>query len=221
MSLKSLKSAEDTTSDVTATTAVRVVPVEFVAALEETASPSVPADEVEADPPAWSETFPDPPPSPRRWPWAVGGLLALVALVFQAALAFRVELVVLWPESRPLLESLCDLAECEIGLPTRINLVGIEASDLFPDSEHRGRLALTATLKSRAPFAQQFPHIELTLTDSTDQAIARKVLAPADYLPSATSIANGMPPNADIVIAIGIEPAEIAASGYRLYLFYP
>jgi len=180
--------------------------------------PDTATDAADAD---WSSTFPESPPPPRRWPWVVGSLAALVALVLQAALAFRVELVVLWPESKAALVALCEIADCEVGLPAKAALVGIEASDLHPDSEHKGRLALAATLKNRAPFAQQFPHLELTLTDTADQAIARKVLAPADYLPPKTSVANGMPPNADIMVAIGIDSGEMTASGYRLYLFYP
>jgi predicted Zn finger-like uncharacterized protein len=169
----------------------------------------------------WSSTFPEPPPPPRRWPWVIGSLVALAAIVLQALLAFRVELAVLWPEGKPALVALCEIADCEVGLPAKVGLVGIEASDLHPDSEHKGRLVLAATLKNRAPFAQQFPHLELTLTDTADQAIARKVLAPADYLPPATPVANGMQPNADIMLAIGIDSGEVAASGYRLYLFYP
>lgn len=178
-------------------------------------APAPPASE------GWDSFLPEPPPPPRRWPWVAGSLVALVALVLQAALAFRVELAVLQPESRPVLEFLCEFAACEVGLPAKVGLVGIEASDLHPDSEHKGRLALAATLKNRAPFAQQFPHLELTLTDTADQAIARKVLAPADYLPAATAIAGGMKPNADIMIALGIDSGGMAASGYRLYLFYP
>jgi predicted Zn finger-like uncharacterized protein len=169
----------------------------------------------------WSSAFPEPPPPPLRWPWVIGSLVALAAIVLQALLAFRVELVVLWPEGKPALAALCEIADCEVGLPAKVGLVGIEASDLHPDSEHKGRLMLAATLKNRAPFAQQFPHLELTLTDTADQAIARKVLAPADYLPSATPVANGMKSNADILVAIGIDSGAIAASGYRLYLFYP
>lgn len=169
----------------------------------------------------WSTTFPEPPPPPRRWPWVIASLIALIAIVLQALLAFRVELVVLWPEAKPALVALCEIADCEVGLPAKVALVGIEASDLHPDSEHTGRLVLAATLKSRTPFAQQFPHLELTLTDAADQAIARKVLAPADYLPPTTPIANGMQPNADIMLAIGIDAGEMTASGYRLYLFYP
>ena len=168
-----------------------------------------------------SSSSPEQPPPPRRWPWVIGILVALAAILLQAVLAFRVELAVLWPEGKPALVALCEIADCEVGLPAKVGLVGIEASDLHPDSEHKGRLALAATLKNRAPFAQQFPHLELTLTDTADQAIARKVLTPADYLPPATPVANGMQPNADITLAIGIDSGEVAASGYRLYLFYP
>lgn len=168
-----------------------------------------------------SDDFSEPPPVPRRWPWVIGSLVALIALGLQAVLAFRVELSVLWPESKPRLVALCQAVGCEVGFPARIALVGIEASDLHPDSEHKGRLALSAILKNRAPFAQQYPHLELTLTDTADKAIARKVLAPADYLPPKSSSAGGMPPNADIAVIVGVDSGELAASGYRLYVFYP
>ena len=191
----------------------------------ETEGPPAPeateAAEPEADVPDWSETFPEPPPPPRRWPWVIGSLAAFAAIGLQAAVAFRVELAVLWPETKPALIALCDFADCEVGLPTKVALVSIEASDLVPDKEHTGRLALTATLKNRAPFTQQFPHLELTLTDTADKAIARKVLAPTDYLPPKTALANGMSSNADIMVTIGVDPGEMTASGYRLYLFYP
>ncbi|OHC67327.1 MAG: hypothetical protein A3H93_15105 [Rhodocyclales bacterium RIFCSPLOWO2_02_FULL_63_24] len=169
----------------------------------------------------WDPSFPAPTSPPRRWPWAIGSMLALAAIGLQALLAFRVELAVLWPEVKPALVTLCEMADCEVGLPAKVGLVGIEASDLHPDGEHPGRLALTATLKNRAPFSQRFPHLELTLTDTADKAIARKVLGPADYLPPKTAFAQGMLSNADIAVAVGIDPGELAASGYRLYLFYP
>jgi len=168
----------------------------------------------------WNEAFPEPKPR-RRWPWAIGSAVALAAIGLQVLIAFRVELAVLSPAARPSLSALCELAGCEVALPAKIGLVGIEASDLHPDTGRKGGLELTATLKNRAPFAQQFPHLELTLTDTADKAVARKVLAPADYLPTKAAIADGMQPNADVAVTVGIDPGEIAASGYRLYLFYP
>lgn len=178
----------------------------------------VPPDSGEAVITGWTEVA---PPPARRWLWIAGSLLALAALAWQATLAFRVEIAVLAPELRPTLGALCEVAGCEVGLPAKIAQIGIEASDLHPDTARPGRLMLSATLKNRAPFAQQYPHLELTLTDTADQAVARKVLVPADYLPPKTAAADGMPPNADIVVGVGIDAGELPASGYRLYLFYP
>lgn len=193
--------------------------------LAETVRPDADTDadkEVEESlPEDWAEILPEPPPPPRRWPWVIGSLVALAALGLQAALAFRTELAVVWPQTRPTLAALCEPAGCEVGLPAKVALVGIEASDLHPESERKGRLILTATLKNRAPFAQTFPHLELTLTDTEDKAVARKVLAPADYLAPGTSLPQGMHPGADIAVVVGIDSGEMPASGYRLYLFYP
>lgn len=207
-----------------ATDAANQIPVEPIAAIEPPApeQPMTGADlEADSEPAAWSETFPEPPAAPRRWPWIIGSLIALVVIGVQCALAFRVELAVLWPEGKPALVTLCDLAGCEVALPAKVSLVGIEASDLHPDTAQPDRLILTATLKNRAPFAQQFPHLELTLTDTADKAVARKVLAPADYLSAKAPVSDGMPAGADVAVAVGVEARDMTASGYRLYLFYP
>jgi hypothetical protein len=164
------------------------------------------------------------PPPPRRWPWLVGSLLALLALALQMSIAFRVELATWLPQTRPALITLCDLAGCEVGLPAKAELIGIEASDLHPDPQHAELLEVSATLKNRAPFAQTWPHLELTLTDTADKAIARKVLAPAEYLPAPTSktaLAAGMPANGEAAVSFIIATDGLTASGYRLYLFYP
>jgi len=162
---------------------------------------------------------------PRRrtwpWPWAVAGLLALVALVLQAALLFRVELAVLYPESRPLLLEACNVIGCELALPSKPELMSIESSDLHPDTSQPGRLQLVATLKNRAPFAQVYPHLELTLTDTADQALARKVLAPADYLAKDVKPNTGFTANKDLAVTLNLDAGSLPAAGYRLYLFYP
>lgn len=161
------------------------------------------------------------PPSRRAWPWVLGLLAALLALGIQAAIAFRIELAVLAPEAKPLLVALCDLAGCEVGLPKKIELVGIETSDLHPDPAHPGRLQLDAELRNRAPFAQAWPHLELTLTDTADQALIRRVLPPREYLPAKLDPAAGFPASGEQAIHLDLETAGIPAAGYRLYIFYP
>lgn len=193
--------------------------------VEADAPDTLPVDEVTSEKPeddasGWADAYDEPPP-PRRWPWVVGALLALLALGLQAIVTFRVELAVLWPEARPLLAAACEPLGCTVGLPAKVALVGIEASDLHPDTGQPGRLALTATLKNRAPFAQQFPHLELTLTDTADKPLVRKVVGPELYLPRGMPLANGMMPNADIAVNLALDAGNLPASGYRLYIFYP
>jgi predicted Zn finger-like uncharacterized protein len=157
----------------------------------------------------------------RRWPWLLGSLVLLTALLIQAAIAFRVELAVLWPPAKPGLLALCRMAGCTVGLPARGELIGIEASDLHPDPNQPGRLSLSATIANRAPFNQEFPHLELTLTDVADKPVARKVFPPASYLPPAIDRAAGMPASGEVAVNLVLDIGELSANGYRLYLFYP
>lgn len=162
--------------------------------------------------------------APRRWP-AVGlaagiAALALLALA-QLLFIFRQDAALAFPGSRPLLESWCAQLGCRIGLPRRAELVSIETSDLQPDSGRKGQLILGATIRNRADFAQDVPHLELTLTDARDRALARRVFAPADYLPAGGDARSGMGAGAELAVHLVIDASSIGASGYRLYVFYP
>jgi predicted Zn finger-like uncharacterized protein len=168
-------------------------------------------------PAAW-EIISEPPP-PRRWPWIAGLLILLVLAAGQLLYIFRVELAVLAPELRPALLAACEQLDCTLPRPRKAELIGIESSDLAPMDE--GRLLLTATLKNRAPFDQEYPHLELTLTDTQDTALLKKVLAPAAYLPAAHATNAGFAANAEVAVRLPLEISGLPAVGYRLYLFYP
>jgi predicted Zn finger-like uncharacterized protein len=152
--------------------------------------------------------------------WGLAATLALCLAVVQFGYHLRAELAISQPDLRPLLESLCDLLDCDIPLPHKAELVSIEASDLHPDPQRKALLVLAAALKNRAPFAQAYPHLELTLTDTQDQPMLRKVLAPSEYLAPGTDERAGFAANGDLAVGLWIE-AVPGASGYRLYLFYP
>ncbi len=160
------------------------------------------------------------PASHPKWPFVLVALALLVVLAGQVAHYFRAELAVTAPSLRPLLESACTLLDCDIPLPRHVELVSIEASDLQSDPGNGGALVLAATLKNRAAYAQAWPLLEITLTDVQDNAVLRRVLQPADYLPGQAD-PTLFPPNAEIAIKLWLEAKEIAAAGYRLYVFYP
>ena len=185
--------------------------------------------EAETEPPAVSEPEIGVEIAPeaaavRRGPklaWSFAGLAGIALLVLQAAYLFRAELSVSQPDLVPLLEEMCAVLECDIPLPRKADLVGIETSDLHPDPQQKTMLVLAATLKNRAPFVQAYPHLELTLTDTRDQPVLRKVLAPEDYLAQGVDARGGFAANGDLAVNLWLDPGETGASGYRLYLFYP
>lgn len=172
------------------------------------------ADEALPDEEVWADA-----PAPRRWPWALGLAASLLLAAIQLVYIFRVEIAVLSPELRPTLAAACELVGCAVPLPHKPELLGIETSDLAPAEGER--LLLTATLKNRAPFAQEYPHLELSLTDTQDAALLRKVLTPADYLPAAQTPAGGFAARGEVAVKLNFEARGVPAIGYRLYLFYP
>jgi len=164
-------------------------------------------------------SFAEPPRRPR-WPGVIAIMLLTLALALQAIHHFRGELAVRWPEAAPWLRQACVVVGCELALPRQADLISIEGSELQADTARGGLLALQATLKNRAGFAQAFPALELTLTDARDQLVARRVLPPAEYLPAA--VANGsFAANADLAVRLWIDAKGAGAAGYRLYVFYP
>lgn len=160
-------------------------------------------------------------PAPRpRWPFVLVSVLLIALLAGQAAHHYRAELAIAEPRLRPLLDSMCAALECDIPLPRHAEFVSIEASDLQSDAARGGALVLAATLKNRAPYAQAWPLLEVTLTDVQDNAVLRRVLQAADYLP-AKADPTVFPPNAEIAVKLWLETQDVAAAGYRLYVFYP
>ena len=176
----------------------------------------------EPEPEPVLELHEDVEPRPRRWPWVVGAVLALLILAGQVLLHFRTELVTLAPDARPILGAACKVLGCTLALPHKIDLIGIESSDMAPDdAQQPGTLHLTASLRNRASFAQAWPHLELTLTDAQERPLLRRALAPTDYLAATAAITAGFPRRSEQPVQLTLKIADVPAVGYRLYVFYP
>lgn len=161
--------------------------------------------------------------APRRtWLWSIAAFLAAAALLTQAAYRYRTEIAVLLPEAREPLEAACRAAGCTVPLPRRPDLIGIESSDLQAEGRE-SVIVLNAVLRNRAPFPQQYPSLELTLTDDADRPVVRRVLKPAEYLDPARAarLGSGIAPGAETALRVSLDASRARATGYRLYLFFP
>lgn len=161
------------------------------------------------------------PEKPARWPYVLAAILFSLALLGQAAFRFRGEIAIAMPTIRPVLEGLSQLLDTHIPLPRHVDLVSIEASDLQSDAAHGNLLVLNATVRNRAAYPQAYPSLELSLTDTQDNPIARKVFPPEEYLPARLKADQPFAANADIGVRLWIEAKDVSAAGYRLYVFYP
>ena len=167
-----------------------------------------------------------PEPRSRRatWLWALAALLGVLALAAQFGYRFRAELAAWNPAAREALVALCQPVGCDVPLPRHPELMSIDASELQADTRRDGLILLTASLRNRARFAQDYPALELTLTDENDRPVLRRVLAPRDYLEaprSAELIGQGISGGSEAALRVYLDTSRTRAIGYRLYLFYP
>jgi hypothetical protein len=152
---------------------------------------------------------------------ALAALLLALVLAGQLVFHFRTAIAIATPGLRPALAALSEALGSEIPLPRHAEMISIEASDL-QNEPGRGRLlALQATLRNAATYAQAYPALELALTDTSDKVIVRRVLLPVEYLPPAVVDNGAFAPNADVEVRLWLEAKDIQAAGYRLYVFYP
>ena len=152
---------------------------------------------------------------------ALASFLLLVGLLAQAAYIFRNHIAARWPETKPLLAKACAQLDCSVGLPAQIEAVSIESSELQTLAGSKDTFALTVLLRNHSQTVQTWPNIELTLNDSNEKAIARRVFVPRDYLPATQDISKGMSASSETPIKLFFEVTQLKAAGYRVYLFYP
>ncbi|WP_326537716.1 zinc-ribbon and DUF3426 domain-containing protein [Pseudorhodoferax sp.] len=142
--------------------------------------------------------------------------LAALGLVAQAGLAWRDRLAVSTPALKPWLQQACATLGCRIDDYRQINALSVEASGLVR-AEGASTYRLSLTLRNRAAIDVAAPALDLTLTDSQGQTLARRVLTMQDLqLPLRTLKAGSELP---IQVPLAITGRPI--SGYTVELFYP
>lgn len=156
----------------------------------------------------------------------VRALLALfaVALASLLGLQFAVQqrdaLLAFEPRAKPWLQMLCEQLVCDLSVPRRIDAIVIDSSS-FNKADGAGSYRLSFSLKNTSSSVVAMPSLEVSLTDSQDQAVVRRVLSPAQF-----GAANGMlAAGAEFsnALTLQVEPGSptLRIAGYRLLAFYP
>ena len=160
-----------------------------------------------------------PPPPPRAWRFAAAFLALL--LLLELAYAYRGPIAQRYPVLRPAMESVCARIACSVPWSREEALIKLEDSDLLEVPGKPNEIALGARIRNLAPVAQEYPHLELSLTDLTGQAALRRVLRPTDYLGRPLAHGEVMAPGSEIALQLRLETPRLKATGYALLVFYP
>ncbi len=160
-----------------------------------------------------------PPRQPRRWVAAIASLALVLAV--QGLWWFASPVAIALPGLRPALEGACGLVGCEVALPQLPDQLFIEGSDLqLLDVARPQEVLLSAQIRNRAAVTQQLPAIELTLIDTANRVVGRRVLRPAEYLEEGRRPQGGIAGNEEVAVRLYLNTGDLRAAGYRLYLFF-
>jgi predicted Zn finger-like uncharacterized protein len=151
-----------------------------------------------------------------------GGLVFVlgVTLALQSTYLFRHEIAREVPGLRPWLIMACAEIGCDMPLPRDPGFIKIVDSDLQSYPGHPGHYVFFATISNRAGFAQDWPSLELTLSDGIDTPLARRVITPEEWV-TRERIGSGFAPRSDLSVRLLFEVNQIDPSNYHVDSFYP
>ena len=148
------------------------------------------------------------------------GLILAILAGLQSVYYLRTSIAADYPQFKPYLVQACAALKCEIDLPKNLDFFALDDSDMQEDYEHKNVIKFSSLLINNAPYAQAYPNIELTLTDTSDQPVLRRLIKPSEYLASNTNNDAGINSREEMRINLSINVADIAVAGYRVLLLY-
>jgi len=149
-------------------------------------------------------------------------VLGCAGLLLQYALYARDTLAARQPALRPLLQQLCELTTgCQVSALRQIGAITIDGASFLRENGGDGyRLLFTLRNAARMPLAM--PAVELSLLDSQERVVVRRVLQPAEFGAPAVLAAGA---ERSAALPIELSGPQVAAlppvAGYRVVAFYP
>lgn len=145
-------------------------------------------------------------------------LLLAALLAAQWALHERDRLTAWRPDLLPLLQRVCAPIGCAVGPVRNIEAIVIDSSALV---RRLGNFhSFDLVLKNTADMALALPALELSLTDTRDEVISRRVFLPEEWPDAPAVIPAQSSLNVSFRLSLSVGEATPMA-GYRALVFYP
>jgi predicted Zn finger-like uncharacterized protein len=149
-------------------------------------------------------------PDKRTWITLLLVLLGLVALPAQV-LWFQFDTWTMNPHYRPIYETVCRVAGCELPPLRNITLIDAQKSVIRVHPQQPDARIVDVLMINNAEFAQPYPLIELLATNMRGQLIAGRRFKPEEYLRGEASGGTLMPSRTPVHVSLEIQdPGEDA-----------
>ena len=151
-------------------------------------------------------------PRTAKWQWAVLVVLSLL-LVLQVLVADRARLAAdeNW---RPIITRLCDALGCDVPAWHQPGAFAMLSRDVRPIIGTPGGLHVQATFRNDAAWTQDWPVLQLSLSDADGRVVGTRAFTPAEYLGKSATQA-GLAPGQSASIALQLHepnPGVVAFS---------
>jgi predicted Zn finger-like uncharacterized protein len=159
---------------------------------------------------------------PKQYSFLVGffSFLLVITLILQSTYFLRNEIARQFPPTKPLLERACIPLKCTIDLAKNLDLITIGDSDMQEDDTYQSVIKFSSSLKNNANYPQAYPNIELTLTDTDDRPVIKKLITPKGYLVPKEKIKHGLDPHETATIKLSFRADDPSVASYRILLLY-
>lgn len=149
-------------------------------------------------------------------------VIAVLLLILQVIRHERDGIAARQPNLRPALAALCQYTGCELAALRQIGDIVIEGAAFAREKSGGNDYRLSFTLRNGATVPLAMPAVELSLLDTQERAVVRRVLLPADYgapmvLQARADRAASLPLTLSASEAAALPPI----AGYRVEAFYP
>lgn len=181
-------------------------------------APLPPVDEADFPIVTDLDTRARPRPLLRALLWGFGDLALLLLLAGQFVFFYRDELAGI-PSWRPWVAEFCDYAGCALRPLQNVGAIELLQTTIAPHPRYANALRIRTTLVNHAAFSQDYPGMEVSLTDNGGRVIARRTFTPAQYLPAPA--AGALSPNIVVPTLLDVTNPDSRAVGYEIRLVRP
>lgn len=150
--------------------------------------------------------------------------ISFLVLVVQSALVFRNQIVYYFPKTRSVLQQLCSIRGCELGTMRHSEQISLSDArlSLRPDAAPQAgftQYVLQGRLSNKSDAPSPWPALVLSLTDTNNSTIIRRIIEAKDYLPPDLQ-QKPMAENSDFKFNLPFNARGSNFKGYNLSLYF-